>query len=189
MARSATIHVDNRRDELLRAAARLFAQGGFEATSMRDIAGEVGMIAGSMYYHFPSKEDLIAAVYARGVTQITEAVRNAIDGARAPWDRLEAACIAHLQELLAENAFARVMTADLSRLPPALRRRLVTRRDAYEALFVGILDVLPLPAGTDRRLLRLHVLGALNWTPTWYSAGDQPPAAIARALVSSLRRG
>lgn len=189
MARGATIHADNRRDELLRAAARLFARSGFEATSMRDIAGEVGMIAGSMYYHFPSKEDLIAAVYARGVTQITAAVRAAIDGARPPWDRLEAACIAHLQELLAENAFARVMTADLSRLPPALRRRLVTRRDTYEAIFVEILDVLPLPAGTDRRLLRLHVLGALNWTPTWYRAGGQPPAAIARALVASLRRG
>jgi len=189
MARTATIHADNRRDELLRAAARLFARSGFEATSMRDIAGEVGMIAGSMYYHFPSKDDLIAAVYARGVTQITEAVRAAIDSARAPWDRLEAACIAHLQELLAENAFARVMTADLSRLPPALRRRLVARRDAYEALFVEILDVLPLPAGTDRRLLRLHILGALNWTPTWYRAGGQPPAAIAGALVASLRRG
>jgi TetR/AcrR family transcriptional regulator, cholesterol catabolism regulator len=82
-----------------------------------------------------------------------------------------------------------VMTADLSRLPPALRRRLVARRDTYEALFVEILDVLPLPAGSDRRLLRLHILGALNWTPTWYRAGGQPPAAIARALVASLRRG
>jgi TetR/AcrR family transcriptional regulator, cholesterol catabolism regulator len=189
MARGATVHADNRRDELLRAAARLFAKGGFEATSMRDIAGEVGMIAGSMYYHFPSKDDLIAAVYARGVAQITEAVRAAIDTAKTPWDRLEAACVAHLQELLAESAFARVMTADLSRLSPALKRRLVARRDSYETLFVGIMDVLPLPAGTDRRLLRLHILGALNWTPTWYRAGRMPPAAIARALISSLRRG
>jgi len=65
----------------------------------------------------------------------------------------------------------------------------VSRRDAYEALFVEVLDDLPLPAGTDRRLLRLHVLGALNWTPTWYRVGGKPPAAIARALVASLRRG
>ncbi|QQS11891.1 MAG: TetR family transcriptional regulator [Rhodospirillales bacterium] len=186
----AAIHVDNRRDELLAAAARRFARGGFDATSMRDIAGDVGMLAGSMYYHFPSKDDLIAAVYALGVAQITDAVGAAL--ARAgdrPWVRLEAACAAHLEALLDASPFARVMIVDLSRCAPALRRRLVASRDAYEAVFRGLVAALPAGAPSDRRLLRLQLLGSLNAVPGWYRPGGATPADIARAFVAALRGG
>jgi len=168
-------------------SARLFARGGFDATSMRDIAGQAGMLAGSMYYHFPSKNDLIAAVYEEGVAEIDSAVDTALAGLDEPWPRLEAACVAHLKALLADSAHAAVMTADLSRLDPRLRRRLVTMRDGYERRFVELVAALPLAPGTDRALWRLQLLGALNWTPTWYRPGKKSPAAIARAVVGSLR--
>lgn len=175
------------RESLMAVSARLFARGGFDATSMRDIAGEAGMLAGSMYYHFPSKNDLIAAVYERGVAEIGSAVDSALEGRQEPWERLEAACIAHLASLLADRAHAAVMTADLNRLDPRLRRRLVKMRDGYEQRFVDLVAALPLSPGVDRGLWRLQLLGALNWTPTWYRADRKPPAAIARALVASLR--
>ena len=175
------------RDKLLAISARRFAKGGFEATSMRDIAGEAGMLAGSMYYHFPSKNELIAAVYEAGVAEIGAAVDAAVARPRVPWPRLEAACIAHLDSLLADKAHAAVMTADLSRLDPRLRRRLVVMRDGYERRFVELVAALPLPSGTDRSLWRLQLLGALNWTPTWYRPGGKRPATIARAMVAALR--
>ena len=175
------------RAKLLAVSARLFAKGGFEATSMRDIAGKAGMLAGSMYYHFPSKNDLIAAVYAAGVAEIGAAVDAAIARPRTPWSRLEAACVAHLESLLADSAHAAVMTADLNRLDSRLRRRLVAMRDGYEQRFVQLIAALPLAAGTDRSLWRLQLLGALNWTPTWYSPRGKSPAAIARSIVANLR--
>lgn len=177
------------RETLMAVSARLFAKGGFDATSMRDIARDAGMLAGSMYYHFPSKNDLIAAVYEEGVAEITAAVDAGVAAAPAadPWARLEAACVAHLQSLLSDSAHAAVMTADLSRLDPRLRRRLVTLRDGYERRFVELAAAVPLPAGTDRTLWRLQLLGALNWTPTWYRPGRKSPAAIGRALVESLK--
>ncbi len=175
------------RQTLMAVSARLFARGGFDATSMRDIAGEAGMLAGSMYYHFPSKNDLIAAVYEAGVVEIGSAVDAALAGLDEPWARLEAACVAHLKALLADSAHAAVMTADLSQLDPKLRRRLVTMRDGYEKRFVDLVADLPLVAGIDRALWRLQLLGALNWTPTWYRPGKKSPAAIGRALVASLR--
>ncbi|HTE37089.1 MAG TPA: TetR/AcrR family transcriptional regulator [Reyranella sp.] len=175
------------RAKLLSVSARLFARGGFEATSMRDIAARAGMLAGSMYYHFPSKNDLIAAVYEAGVAEIGAAVDAALDEARGPWPRLGAACVAHLESLLADSAHAAVMTADLSRLDSRLKRRLVTLRDSYEKRFVELVAALPLPAATDRSLWRLQLLGALNWTPTWYRpGGDRAPAEIARAMVAAL---
>lgn len=168
-------------------SARLFARGGFDATSMRDIAGEAGMLAGSMYYHFPSKNDLIAAVYEEGVAEIGAAVDAALAGVPEPWARLEAACVAHLQSLLADSPHAAVITADLRRLDAPLRRRLVRMRDAYERRFAALVEALPLASGTDRSLWRLQLLGALNWTPTWYRAGRESPAAIGRAMVAALR--
>jgi AcrR family transcriptional regulator len=175
------------RTRLLAVSARLFAKGGFEATSMRDIAGRAGMLAGSMYYHFPSKNDLIAAVYQAGVAEIGAAVDQATARTRGPWTRLEAACAAHLGSLLSDSAHAAVMTADLGRLDRRLRRRLVVLRDGYEARFVALVAALPLAAGTDRTLWRLQLLGALNWTPTWYRPNGKSPAAIARSIVSALR--
>ncbi|MCF8467988.1 MAG: TetR/AcrR family transcriptional regulator, partial [Sneathiella sp.] len=71
---------DNRRQELMAAAAHLFNQRGYDATSMRDIAREAGMLAGSMYYHFSSKDDLIVATYEEGKRLISNAVITAIDG-------------------------------------------------------------------------------------------------------------
>ena len=187
-SRAAAAAKSNRRVALLAAAARHFANGGFEAASMRDIAREVGMLAGSMYYHFPSKDALIEELYALGVGQVTSAVERALVDVTGPWPRLEAACVGHLDALLSDSSFARVMTADLSRVPPRLRRRLVARRDAYEQRFTALISDLPLPPDIDRRLLRLHVLGALNWTPTWYRPGGETPAAIARALARCIRR-
>ena len=175
------------RETLMAVSARLFARGGFDATSMRDIAGEAGMLAGSMYYHFPSKNDLIAAVYEEGVTEISAAVDAAVAAADTPWTRLEAACVAHLQSLLSDAAHAAVMTADLRRLDARLRRRLIAMRDGYERRFVDLVAALPLGPGTDRTLWRLQLLGALNWTPTWYRPGGKSPANIARALVEALK--
>ena len=154
---------------------------------MRDIAGEAGMLAGSMYYHFPSKNDLIAAVYQAGVAEIGAAVDQAVAKARDPWARLEAACTAHLVSLLSDRAHAAVMTADLGRLDRRLRRRLVVLRDGYEKPFVELVAALPLARDTDRTLWRLQLLGSLNWTPTWYRPKGKSPAAIARSIVTALR--
>ena len=196
MARSAlvpampVVSAPDRRAELLAAAARRFARVGFEATSMRDIAGDVGMLAGSIYHHFPAKDAMIAAIYALGVAQIEAAVAAALDGASDPWERLEALAVAHLEALLAESPFAAVLTADLARLSPGLRRKLVVLRDRYEARFAAVLEAVPLPRDIDRHLLRLHLLGALNATPAWYRPdGGRTPRAIALAHVRVLRRG
>lgn len=180
---------NNRRDKLLEAAAQLFSSQGYEATSMRDIAGAVGMLPGSVYYHFPSKEDLFVAVHDEGVRQITDSVREAVKGLTDPWERLEAAAAGHMDALLADNGFASVVTPEYSTKLGQATERLIAQRDAYERMFATFVDALPLPAGADRRMFRLGLLGMLNWARTWYRPGRKTPAEIGREMVRLLRQG
>jgi AcrR family transcriptional regulator len=178
---------DNRLPLILDEAARLFAAQGFHGTSVRDIVRAIDMLPGSLYYHFATKEALLAAVYAEGVRRISEAVSAAIAGRREPWERLEAACVAHLEGLLDSGDYAQVVIRVRPADAPSVAGELVKRRDEYEQLFVDLVQALPLARGVDRRSVRLMLLGALNWSQTWYHPGRDSPRTIARRFVTLLR--
>lgn len=178
---------DNRLPQILDAAAHLFREKGYAATSMRDIAGAVDMLPGSLYYHFASKGELLVAVYAEGVRRISTAVASAIEGKRDPWSRLEAGCVAHLEALLKASDYAQVVIRVQPSDAPDVADDLVRLRDGYETLFRGMVDALPLARGVDRRTLRLMLIGALNWSQIWYRRGKDAPRRIARDFVALLR--
>ncbi len=179
----------NRRQDLLDAAARLFARQGFHAASMRDIARAVGMLPGSLYYHFASKDELLFAVYAEGVRRIAERVDDATQRAATPWARLEAACVAHGETLLDGGDYAQVVIRVRPEDCAAMEARLTALRDAHEDRFKALVAALDLPEGADRQALRLMLLGALNWSQTWYRPGGDSPAAIARRFLALLACG
>jgi TetR/AcrR family transcriptional regulator, cholesterol catabolism regulator len=183
-------HADSRLPQVLDEAARLFRSRGFEGTSVREIARAVGMLPGSLYCHFETKEALLVAVYVKGVQQITDAVQSAIGRRSDPWDRLEAACIAHLEAILQEDDYAQVVVRVRPADVPAADRSLVALRNQYEALFARLIGDLPLARGTDRSALRLMLIGALNWSQVWYRPGGRlNPRAIARKFIGLLRQG
>ena len=182
------VHADSRAPQLLDTAARLFCQRGYEGTTVRDIARAVGILPGSLYSHFANKEELLAAVYTRGVDRICQVVLAAVERRSDPWDRLEAACVAHLEAILRDDDYARVVVrvrpAGLSEVGPSL----VQERNRYEAIWVELADALPLPRRTDRKALRLLLLGALNWAPIWYRAdGAASPRSLARQFVALVK--
>jgi len=178
---------DNRLSTILDAAAQLFRQKGYRVTSMRDIAAASGMLAGSLYYHFASKEELLVAVYAEGVRRISVSVRAVLARDLDPWARLEAVCAAHLAALLEDSDYAQVVIRVRPDDAPDVADRLIALRDDYERLFTQALTRLPLVPRTDRRSLRLMLLGALNWSQTWYRSGRDSPEVIARQFVRLLR--
>jgi AcrR family transcriptional regulator len=179
---------DNRRQQLLDVAARLFRERGYHVTSMRDIAHEVGMLSGSIYYHFSSKEELLLAVYEEGLRHIAEQVDVAVDEKNTPWDRLEAGCAAHLEALLELSDYTQVMIRVLPPEGGKVAERLLELRDQYEARFRELIDALALPESADRRYLRLLLMGGLNWSHVWYHPGGDTPAVIARRMIDLLRQ-
>lgn len=178
---------DNRRAMILDEAARLFSTRGYESTSMRDIAAAVGMLPGSIYYHFPSKDEILTAIYTIGIDQILAAQARALDGVSEPWARLEAACAAHLDTLLGNEGYVAAIIADWPSEAADTRPHLIGERDRYEAIFRDLVKALPEVRSQDRRIFRLTLLGALNWTLTWYRPGRQTPSQIAGEMVGVLK--
>jgi TetR/AcrR family transcriptional regulator, cholesterol catabolism regulator len=161
---------------------------------MRDIAAATDMNAGSIYYHFPSKGELLLAVYAEGVGLVSEAIEGARSAGEDPWGVLEAAARKHLEMMLGTlpgtAPFARVFVhIQPHDFPPEQREALIALRHDYEACFKDLVADLPLPRGTDRSLLRLQLIGALNHVPIWWKPGGRKSlAAIARTMVRHLRQ-
>jgi AcrR family transcriptional regulator len=177
----------NRLPQILDEAAKLFREKGFQATSVRDIVRAVDMLPGSLYYHFAAKEDLLVAVYAEGVRRISDSVIRAVAGRTDPWERLEAACVGHLEALLQESDYAQVVIRVRPSDAASVADELVKLRDEYEKLFNDLIAALPLDRSVDRRSLKLMLIGALNWSQTWYQPGRTTPAAIARRFVALLK--
>jgi len=177
------------RERFVAVAAELFARNGYDGTSIRDIAREMGVTPGAVYAHFVSKAGLLLAVYKTGVERISSAVDEEIHASTDPWTNLERACWRHLEVLVAENGFAKVVIRVLPTDIEEVAGELTTLRRQYEERFRRLIDALELRAGTNRNLLRLQLLGALNWTQVWYRAEHADLADIAHALVENLRRG
>jgi AcrR family transcriptional regulator len=172
---------------LLTESARLFARQGFDGTSMRDIASASGVMAGSLYYHFASKDEIFVAVHGRGMEMIETAVREALEGVTDPWERLEACAVAHLESLI-NSDFRALITPTFPRSLERMWPTLINQRDSYETLVKQLVKDLDLPESIDQTVFRLHFLGALNWTPTWFRPnGGLKLANVARQLVRIMR--
>ncbi len=180
---------DNRRVQLLDAAARLFCERGYHATSMRDIAKAVDMLSGSIYYHFDSKQAMLLAVYAEGARRIGQLVDVAVERETDPWKRLEAASAAHLHALnVSHRDYAQVMIRTLPQDADGISAQLREIRRHYEAKFRRLIEALPLPPDVDKHYLRLLLIGALNWSHVWYRPDGDRPEVVARAFIRALRR-
>jgi TetR/AcrR family transcriptional regulator, cholesterol catabolism regulator len=160
----------NGRQRVLDAAAERFVVQGYAATTLRQIAGDVGIKAGSIYHHFPSKEALFEAVLAHGIDVMVDAFeRVETDAPAATRDRLAAHVRAHLGALFEHGSYTAAHVTAFFTAPPEVRGELVQRRDAYEHRWNGLLaDVFPQVEDRRRHLQRLLLFGALNSTIEWF---------------------
>lgn len=174
-----------RREETLLAAARIFATNGYAEASLREICDAVGMQPASLYYHFTSKEELFATVHHLGITSINEALDETIGQYKDPWKRLEEACATALKFQLNPSELAIVVRVDPGiRFPAQLQEKIDADRASYENRFRDLIDNLPLHKKADKTLLRLTLLGALNWTRMWYQdSGRLSAEEIGRELI------
>ena len=177
----------NRWPALLEAAATKFAEQGYHATTIRDLAAATLMTPGAIYFHVPNKQTLLLAVYEEGVQRIVDRVDGAVARGDTAWSRLAAAVEAHLEAILDVSAFARVVIRILPDDVPEVSADLIKLRDRYEERFRVLFDEVTLGEGMAPGLARLFLLGSLNWTPVWHRPGQTSISEIARQMLAPLR--
>ena len=161
----------NRRRHLVRAAARLFRRKGFDATSTRDIASAAGMHAGSPFYHFKSKDELLFAVMEQGMRAAEARQASLALDADDPTQALRQLVRTHLDTLFGPGRdFIPVMLYEWRSLNARQRAAIAQLQREYEAVWIPVLEALARQRRlkADAQLARLLIFGALNWTVQWF---------------------
>ncbi|WP_235037808.1 MULTISPECIES: TetR/AcrR family transcriptional regulator [unclassified Novosphingobium] len=172
-----------REEEVLAAAAALFAARGFAATSIRDIGERVGLLGGSLYHYIKSKDALFIRIHDRALQSAEERIRAAIAGEEDPSRALATACRVLLEIQLDPASLTMPLMNDFRAVPESVRAQLVERRDAFEQVFADLVEAAPLPAGVDRAVYRILLLTTLNTASTWYRPGRLGLDEIAQQIL------
>lgn len=161
------------RQEILRAAARLFQQQGYDATSMNDVAAALKLSKGGLYHHFQSKDEILFNLMDHAMNITQERVVNAVRGIADPEERLRTLIRLHIGVVLsATDREITVMLHENHPLPPPLRRKINTRKKDYlhfvEALIAEVQRARQSKAGVTPRAAAFALLGMINWIYQWY---------------------
>lgn len=185
------------RQRILDAAAKVFRQQGYANARLSDIAALAGMQTGSLYYHFDSREDLVAEILRLGIETSWHHVRQAVDALppeSTALDRLGAAIRAHTLAVLEISDYASAQARIVGQVPPEVRKGHLVHQRKYGVYWNELIEAAvaagSVRPGTDLFVARMLVLGALNWTAEWYKpARDLRPAAIADQAVAMVLHG
>ena len=181
------------RERILEVAARRFLDDGYVETSLRELAAEAGMKAGSMYYHFESKDALLIAVLERGMVHMVEAFESvaAEVGTDAGAERrLVAHVAAHLRALHENRVYTAGHVTLFRTAPDVVRTAVMPLRDAYESRWTTVLtELLPDRSPEEITMLRLGLFGAMNASIDWLDTGRGTVDRFAELVAEQFWNG
>jgi AcrR family transcriptional regulator len=170
-----------RRQQLLDASARLFADRGFHSVSIEDLGATVGISGPAVYRHFPSKEAILAELLVGASQRLLDGGLAEVHAGRSAESVLRRLVAFHADFALQDTGLIRVQDRDLASLPANEARRVRRLQRAYVELWVGVLTRVDphSPAGVART--KAHaIFGLLNSTP--HIAANQPADGTRRVL-------
>ncbi len=182
---------DERLEQFLARAAKVFASKGYHPTTMRDLAAASGMSLAGMYYYVRGKEELLALIQERCFTRVLDGAEQALAALPAgevdPAERLQAFIRHHVTFFAAHMAEMKVLSHEASSLTGERLRRVQAIKRRYVDLLERLLrDAAPDDAPVDRSAAAYVLFGMMNWIYNWYDpAGEIDPARLA-ALIARI---
>ena len=183
----------DRKEQIYSTARSLFSERGYPATTVRDIAREMNMQAGSLYAHIDSKEDVLWEIVSRAASQFIAAVEPIATSNNRPAEKLRHMVRAHV-DVLADNLDdATVFLQEWKFLGSERRDAIAEMRNRYENLYRHVIEE-GIQSGefasTDPKMAALLVLSAVNWMPQWYNpSGPLSPEEVADTFVELILTG
>jgi AcrR family transcriptional regulator len=179
--------------DVIDAGTRLFSEHGYNGTTVRMIADEVGILSGSLYSHIARKEDILLQIARQTGTTFVERAEQAVDGIEDPEAALRAICAAHLEVLDEQQTAVTVYYNEWRRISSPAREEIVALRDRYEAMITdwvqkGIRTGAFEPS--DARMGVLMILSMLNWSYQWYRRdGGTDPRRLGDLFMDKILQG
>lgn len=161
------------RQEILRAAARLFQQQGYDATSMNDVAAALRLSKGGLYHHFQSKDEILFDLMIHAMDITEERVIAPAKQIADPEERLRTVIRRHIAVVLSErDREITVMLHENHPLSLALRRRINARKKDYVHFLENLIAEVQRARGSKQavtpRAAAFALLGMINWIYQWY---------------------
>lgn len=161
------------RQEILRTAARLYQQRGYDATSMNDVAAALKLSKGGLYHHFQSKDEILFEIMNHAMEITQERVIDPVRSIADPEQRLRALIRLHIEVVLSpRDREITVMLHENHPLPPNLRKRINTRKKEYihfvENLMAEVQRTRQSKGSVSPRAAAFALLGMINWIYQWY---------------------
>jgi AcrR family transcriptional regulator len=181
------LHTDaarpSRREQILRAAAQLFAERGSRAVGVDDVGAAVGVTGPAIYRHFASKDAMLAEMLLRISERLLTGGTAEVAAAGAdPLAQLRALVAFQVDFALDNPALITVQDRDLQNLPVADAHEVRRLQRRYVEVWVGVLTALHPAAGVEVCRARAHaVFGLVNSTP--HSGGRLSRAELAELLA------
>jgi len=182
------------RDDIFEAAAQIFSQKGFHASSMQDIAQAVNLQKASLYHHISSKQDLLVGVLDQALDLLIERMQQVMDLPLSADEKLGQAMRVYLTTMLEHRDLAAVLLLEHRSLKPELRESHIPRRDRFENLWRELIEEGISQNAFDCMnvdLVARALLGVMNWTITWYRpdgalTGDEIAAHFSNLFLRGL---
>lgn len=156
---------------LLDAASELFAERGYAAVGIREIAKHAGVTVGALYHYAASKEQLLVSLLHRSYARLMPVIRMAATSESAPSLRVRGLAQAHIQVEVDQRDLWRVSRTELNLLTPESRAKVVAMRDEFEAVWDAIIEdgiAIGEFAVGDPRVARMCVVEICNGVGTWF---------------------
>ena len=181
------------REGILEAAARIFSEKGFHATSMQDIADAVNLQKASLYHHFSSKQEILVDILDHALDLINSRLEFVLSQSLSPGEKLRQAMVSYFQTIAENQNLAVVLLLELKSLDPELKARQASRREKFEGLWRDLISEGKQQGvfnDVDPSLTGRAILGVMNWTVTWYRRdGPRSAREIADLFADLLLNG
>ncbi len=180
-------------DEIIAAAARLFAERGFRAVTIDDIAASLGFTKSVIYYYFKNKNQVLWEIFLRIWDSYFDTVQSIIAKNLEPEDALAEIISRHALNVMERKDWTAIYFRDESELDDRQRRQITKKKRQYDAMIEEIYE-----AGVDKGVFKnipahiavTGILGMCNWIHVWYDArGSISAEEIARHYSVLLSSG
>lgn len=180
------------RRKVLLASVGIFSRRGFRATSMNEIAAEVGLSKPTLYHYFHNKEELLVRIYSDVLAESLDLARQTVAGAASPLDAFRDLIASRVVYTCDHQDVLRVCFEEEHELPAELESQLLPLRCEFEDILTGQIELHlaqhpDVQLGTTSKVYVNMCLGAVNWCYKWYrSDGPSTPAELGAQMAGAL---